>query len=53
MDSTRAMRRGIPAYLEATSERNKRLYERHGFEATGVIQSGSSPPLWPMLHKPR
>jgi len=44
---------GIPAYLEATSERNKRLYERHGFEAIGVIQSGSSPPMWPMLHKPR
>jgi ribosomal protein S18 acetylase RimI-like enzyme len=44
---------GIPAYLEATSERNKRLYERHGFEAIGVIQSGSSPPMWPMLHKLR
>jgi ribosomal protein S18 acetylase RimI-like enzyme len=44
---------GVPAYLEATSERNKRLYERHGFEAIGVIQSGSSPPMWPMLHKPR
>ena len=44
---------GVPAYLEATSERNKRLHERHGFEAIGVIQSGSSPPMWPMLHKPR
>jgi ribosomal protein S18 acetylase RimI-like enzyme len=43
----------VPAYLEATSERNKRLYERHGFEQIGVIQSGSSPPMWPMLRKPR
>jgi ribosomal protein S18 acetylase RimI-like enzyme len=43
---------GVPAYLEATSERNKLLYERHGFEAIGVIQSGSSPPMWPMLRKP-
>ncbi|MGH3823481.1 MAG: GNAT family N-acetyltransferase [Pseudonocardiaceae bacterium] len=43
---------GVPAYLEATSERNKPLYERHGFEAIGVMQSGSSPPMWPMLRKP-
>jgi ribosomal protein S18 acetylase RimI-like enzyme len=42
-----------PAYLEASSPRNKVLYERHGFEETGVIQVGSSPPLWPMLRKPR
>ena len=44
---------GVPVYLEATSERNKRLYERHGFEANGVIQYGSSPPMWPMLRRPR
>jgi ribosomal protein S18 acetylase RimI-like enzyme len=43
----------LPAYLEATSPLNKALYERHGFEAIGVIQSGSSPPMWPMLRKPR
>ncbi|MGH3870832.1 MAG: GNAT family N-acetyltransferase [Pseudonocardiaceae bacterium] len=43
----------VPAYLEATSERNKSLYERHGFEAIGVIQAGSSPPMWPMLRTPR
>jgi GNAT superfamily N-acetyltransferase len=43
----------LPAYLEATSPQNKRLYERHGFEAIGVIQYGSSPPMWPMLRKPR
>ena len=43
----------LPAYLEATSPLNKPLYERHGFEELGVIQAGSSPPLWPMQRKPR
>ena len=41
------------AYLEATSKLNRALYERHGFEEIGVIQYGSSPPMWPMLRKPR
>ena len=43
----------LPAYLEASSSRNKALYERHGFEVTGVIQAGSSPPMWPMLRPAR
>jgi GNAT superfamily N-acetyltransferase len=42
---------GTPAYLEATSERNVPLYERHGFVRLGTIQAGSSPPLIPMLRK--
>jgi GNAT superfamily N-acetyltransferase len=44
---------GAPCYLEATSPLNKRLYERHGFEQIGLIQAGSSPPMWPMLRTPR
>ena len=44
----RCDRDGLPAYLEATSPRSKPLYERHGFEELGMIQEGSSPPLWPM-----
>ena len=44
---------GLPAYLEATDPRNKRLYAAHGFEELGVIQAGVSPPVWPMLRKPR
>jgi GNAT superfamily N-acetyltransferase len=48
----RADEDGAPCYLEATSPLNKRLYGRHGFEEIGVIQFGSSPPLWPML-RPR
>lgn len=49
----RADRDHLPAYLEASSPDNKRLYERHGFEEIGVIQHGSSPPMWPMLRKAR
>lgn len=43
----------LPAYLEATNPRNRRLYSGHGFEELGVIRSGGSPPMWPMLRKPR
>ena len=49
----RCDRDGLPAYLEATSPLNKSLYERHGFEELGVIQAGSSPPMWPMQRSPR
>jgi ribosomal protein S18 acetylase RimI-like enzyme len=42
----------LPAYLEATTPRNKALYERHGFEELGVIQAGGSPPMWPMQREP-
>ncbi len=40
---------GTPAYLEASTPANRRLYERHGFEVTGEIQEADSPPIWPML----
>jgi ribosomal protein S18 acetylase RimI-like enzyme len=49
----RCDRDGLPAYLEATSPLNKPLYERQGFEELGVIQAGSSPPMWPMHRRPR
>lgn len=42
-----------PAYLESTNPRNVSLYRRHGFEALGTIRVGSSPPLVPMLRRPR
>jgi ribosomal protein S18 acetylase RimI-like enzyme len=42
-----------PAYLESTNPRNILLYRRHGFEPLGTIQTGSSPPLVPMLRAPR
>lgn len=42
----------VPAYLEATSARSMPLYQRHGFEALGTIQVGTSPPLTPMVRRP-
>ena len=44
---------GLPAYLEATSERSRALYARHGFEIVEEIQFGASPPIWAMLREPR
>ena len=41
------------AYLESTDPKNIPLYERHGFELLGTIQAGTSPPIFPMLRKPR
>lgn len=43
----------VPAYLEATSSTSVPLYQRHGFEVLGTIQLKSSPPIYPMLRKPR
>ena len=43
----------MPAYLESSNPRNVSLYRRHGFEATGTIQVGSSPQIVPMLRAPR
>ena len=46
-------RDGLAAYLESSNPRNISLYQRHGFEVIGEIQSGSSPVLRPMLRKAR
>ena len=46
-------RDGALAYLESTNPRNISLYERHGFERLATLQYGSSPPMVPMLRKPR
>jgi GNAT superfamily N-acetyltransferase len=48
----RCDREGVRAYLDATSERNKRLYERHGFEAEDPFAAQGGPPLWPMWRQP-
>jgi GNAT superfamily N-acetyltransferase len=42
-----------PAYLEATSPRNRRLYARHGFEVVGEIALPGGPSLWPMWRAPQ
>jgi GNAT superfamily N-acetyltransferase len=46
-------REGLPAYLEASSERSAALYERLGFRHTGELRVAGSPPLWLMLRPPR
>lgn len=43
---------GVPAYLEATSERNRSLYERHGFEVVEVLRLPGGPALWCMWRAP-
>jgi ribosomal protein S18 acetylase RimI-like enzyme len=48
----RCDREGTRAYLDATSEANKRLYERHGFRASGEYAPVGGPPLWPMWREP-
>jgi GNAT superfamily N-acetyltransferase len=49
----RCGRDGLPAYLEATSERSVALYERLGFEHVGESRFLGSPPIWRMLRPPQ
>jgi ribosomal protein S18 acetylase RimI-like enzyme len=49
----RCDRDGVPAYLEASTPRNRALYERHGFTVTEEFVLGKgSPPLWRMWREP-
>jgi hypothetical protein len=51
---SRCDEQGLPAYLEASSPRNRALYERHGFEVTEELKlPRSGPPLWLMWREPR
>ena len=44
---------GMPAYLEASTPRNRALYERHGFEVVEECRYASDgPPLWRMWREP-
>jgi ribosomal protein S18 acetylase RimI-like enzyme len=45
--------RGVPAYLEASSERNRRLYGRHGYRAGTPFHLPDGPPFWPMWRPPK
>ncbi|MDX3325363.1 MULTISPECIES: GNAT family N-acetyltransferase [Streptomyces] len=50
----RCDREGTPAYLEASSERSRGLYERLGFSFTGrTVDLPQGPPMWPMWREPR
>jgi GNAT superfamily N-acetyltransferase len=48
----RCDREGLPAYIEASSERNAALYERLGFRLIRELRVGSCPPLRLMLRPP-
>jgi GNAT superfamily N-acetyltransferase len=44
---------GVPAYLEASSERSAALYEQLGFVQLGVLElPDGGPPVWPMRRPP-
>jgi GNAT superfamily N-acetyltransferase len=46
-------REGMPAYLEASTPRNRALYLRHGFEVLDEMRlPGDGPPLWRMWREP-
>ena len=43
----------MPAFLEASTPRNRALYERHGFTATEEFRLGrGAPPQWRMWREP-
>jgi GNAT superfamily N-acetyltransferase len=50
----RCDREGLPAYLEASSARSRKLYERLGFEPAGpALDLPDGPEMWPMWREPR
>lgn len=50
----RCDRERTPAYLEASTPRNRALYERHGFEVVEESTYASdAPPMWRMWRPPR
>ena len=46
-------RDGVPAYLEATTDRSRRLYERHGFVYWNDVVPAGGPALRRMWRAPR
>jgi GNAT superfamily N-acetyltransferase len=47
-------RERVPAFLEASTARNRVLYERHGFAVTEEFALGrGAPPQWRMWREPR
>ncbi|WP_156750831.1 GNAT family N-acetyltransferase [Mycobacterium sp. 852013-50091_SCH5140682] len=49
---TQADRNGVPAYLEASSPDNRRLYERHGFRTVRELTVADSPAIYAMWRVP-
>lgn len=49
----RADAEGLPIYLEATTRRNAKLYARHGFVATGIVELPGYPEIVAMWRTAR
>jgi len=50
----RCDRERIPAYLEASTPRNRALYERHGFEVVEECSyAADAPPMWRLWREPQ
>ncbi|MFJ7337275.1 GNAT family N-acetyltransferase [Streptomyces sp. NPDC101116] len=50
----RCDREGLPAYLEASNARSRKLYERLGFAPAGpALDLPDGPAMWPMWREPR
>jgi GNAT superfamily N-acetyltransferase len=50
---TRLDRTATPAFLQASSEQSRALYERHGYERLGdPFYLPEGPPFWPMWREP-
>jgi ribosomal protein S18 acetylase RimI-like enzyme len=50
----RCDREGLAAYLEASNDRSRALYERLGFVVTGgSLDLPDGPRMWPMWRDPR
>ncbi|WP_392840260.1 GNAT family N-acetyltransferase [Streptomyces sp. LN500] len=50
----RCDRDGVPTYLEASSARSRRLYERLGFTFMGTtVELPDGPSMWPMWREPQ
>ncbi|MFF1678572.1 GNAT family N-acetyltransferase [Streptomyces sp. NPDC058256] len=50
----RCDREGIPAYLEASNARSRKLYERLGFELIDrPLELPDGPQMWPMWREPQ
>ncbi|MFR9674221.1 GNAT family N-acetyltransferase [Streptomyces sp. TR06-5] len=49
----RCDREGLPAYLEASSDRSRGLYARHGFVTLErIVHLPDGPPMYPMWREP-
>jgi GNAT superfamily N-acetyltransferase len=49
----RCDRENLPAYLEASNARSRRLYERLGFVDRPVLDLPDGPRMWPMWREPQ